>query len=118
VLPARHFALSASNSLSAAQFQRNQARLTQKRFFQSSSACASVTQQAPNPKAYLESGAVKPSVGVDVKKVLVIGSGGLAIGQAGEFDYSGTFLISCAMRPLQENGPMSHLGRISKDFLG
>ena len=26
---------------------------------------------------------------VDVKKVLVIGSGGLAIGQAGEFDYSG-----------------------------
>ena len=27
---------------------------------------------------------------VDVKKVLVIGSGGLSIGQAGEFDYSGT----------------------------
>ena len=26
---------------------------------------------------------------VDVKKVLVIGSGGLSIGQAGEFDYSG-----------------------------
>lgn len=26
----------------------------------------------------------------DIKKVLVIGSGGLAIGQAGEFDYSGT----------------------------
>ena len=26
---------------------------------------------------------------VDVKKVLVIGSGGLTIGQAGEFDYSG-----------------------------
>jgi len=31
-------------------------------------------------------GAANP---VDVKKVLVIGSGGLAIGQAGEFDYSG-----------------------------
>jgi hypothetical protein len=28
---------------------------------------------------------------VDVKKVLVIGSGGLSIGQAGEFDYSGEF---------------------------
>lgn len=28
---------------------------------------------------------------VNVKKVLVIGSGGLSIGQAGEFDYSGTF---------------------------
>lgn len=28
----------------------------------------------------------------DVKKVLVVGSGGLSIGQAGEFDYSGTSL--------------------------
>lgn len=26
---------------------------------------------------------------IDVKKVLVVGSGGLSIGQAGEFDYSG-----------------------------
>lgn len=47
-------------------------------------------QEAPNPKAYLDSGVIKPSQNVDVKKVLVIGSGGLAIGQAGEFDYSGT----------------------------
>lgn len=30
---------------------------------------------------------------VDVKKVLVIGSGGLSIGQAGEFDYSGSQAI-------------------------
>lgn len=30
----------------------------------------------------------------DVKKVLVVGSGGLSIGQAGEFDYSGAF---CAL---------------------
>lgn len=30
---------------------------------------------------------------VDVKKVLVIGSGGLSIGQAGEFDYSGALLF-------------------------
>jgi hypothetical protein len=29
---------------------------------------------------------------VDVKKVLVVGSGGLSIGQAGEFDYSGETL--------------------------
>ena len=35
-------------------------------------------------------GAANP---VDVKKVLVIGSGGLSIGQAGEFDYSGMQLI-------------------------
>jgi carbamoyl-phosphate synthase large subunit len=46
-------------------------------------------QSAPDPKAYLSSGVVKPKEHVDVKKVLVIGSGGLAIGQAGEFDYSG-----------------------------
>lgn len=30
---------------------------------------------------------------MDVKKVLVIGSGGLSIGQAGEFDYSGESTI-------------------------
>lgn len=30
----------------------------------------------------------------DVKKVLVVGSGGLSIGQAGEFDYSGERLSS------------------------
>lgn len=48
------------------------------------------TQEAPNPKAYLESGVIKPKQTVNVKKVLVIGSGGLAIGQAGEFDYSGS----------------------------
>jgi carbamoyl-phosphate synthase large subunit len=38
----------------------------------------------------LESGVIKGAKNpVDVKKVLVIGSGGLSIGQAGEFDYSG-----------------------------
>lgn len=30
---------------------------------------------------------------VDVEKVLIIGSGGLSIGQAGEFDYSGKFVV-------------------------
>lgn len=30
----------------------------------------------------------------DVKKVLVVGSGGLSIGQAGEFDYSGELAVS------------------------
>lgn len=47
-------------------------------------------QEAPNAKAYINSGVIKPHQAVDVKKVLVIGSGGLAIGQAGEFDYSGS----------------------------
>lgn len=36
----------------------------------------------------------------NVKKVVVIGSGGLSIGQAGEFDYSG----SQAMKALREEG--------------
>ena len=52
-------------------------------------AYSSAAQPAPNAKAYLDSGVIKPQQNVDVKKVLVIGSGGLAIGQAGEFDYSG-----------------------------
>ena len=47
-------------------------------------------QQSPDPNAYLNSGAIpKPKNLVNVRKVLVIGSGGLSIGQAGEFDYSG-----------------------------
>lgn len=32
---------------------------------------------------------------VDVRKVLVVGSGGLSIGQAGEFDYSGKLYDCC-----------------------
>lgn len=48
------------------------------------------SQQPPAAESYLASGAVSTgSKLVDVKKVLVIGSGGLSIGQAGEFDYSG-----------------------------
>lgn len=42
---------------------------------------------------------------VDVKKVLVIGSGGLSIGQAGEFDYSG----SQAIKALKEANKSSIL---------
>ncbi|CAI6098187.1 unnamed protein product [Clonostachys chloroleuca] len=63
------------------------------------------TQEAPNPKAYLDSGVIKPKQTVNVKKVLVIGSGGLAIGQAGEFDYSG----SQALKALKEAGVASVL---------
>ncbi|KAI1333440.1 carbamoyl-phosphate synthase [Xylariaceae sp. FL0255] len=83
--------------------------LSQKRNFLSSATCCSAagaaTQQAPNPKAYLESGVIKPKDLVDVKKVLVIGSGGLAIGQAGEFDYSG----AQALKALKEAGVASVL---------
>ncbi|KAL1837953.1 hypothetical protein VTJ49DRAFT_3224 [Mycothermus thermophilus] len=83
------------------------ARLTQKRFFSRSRVLASAgaTQTAPDPKAYLSSGVIKPKEYVDVKKVLVIGSGGLAIGQAGEFDYSG----AQALKALKEAGVSSVL---------
>ncbi|KAI0383890.1 putative carbamoyl-phosphate synthase arginine-specific large chain [Hypomontagnella monticulosa] len=69
------------------------------------SAGVATAQESPNPKAYLESGVIKPRDVVDVKKVLVIGSGGLAIGQAGEFDYSG----SQALKALKEAGVASVL---------
>lgn len=50
------------------------------------------TTSAPDSKAYLDSGYITAGKNlIDVKKVLVIGSGGLAIGQAGEFDYSGSY---------------------------
>jgi carbamoyl-phosphate synthase large subunit len=58
--------------------------------FQQVRNATSNAQVAPSAKAYLESGAIAGGQNlIDVKKVLVIGSGGLAIGQAGEFDYSG-----------------------------
>lgn len=62
------------------------------RYFSKTAICKDQTQPAPNAKAYLESGVIKGTENpVNVKKVLVIGSGGLSIGQAGEFDYSGMF---------------------------
>ncbi|KAJ9195456.1 hypothetical protein DTO166G4_6243 [Paecilomyces variotii] len=67
---------------------------------------ASEAENPPSSKAYFASGVVKDSDNiVDVKKVLVIGSGGLAIGQAGEFDYSG----SQALKALKEAGVKSVL---------
>lgn len=63
------------------------------RLFSSSIRKAEQPQPAPTANAYLDSGVVKKAASpVDLKKVLVIGSGGLSIGQAGEFDYSGTSL--------------------------
>ncbi|RMZ88796.1 hypothetical protein DV736_g3972, partial [Chaetothyriales sp. CBS 134916] len=77
----------------------------QKQFSRSARRFA-VAQEAPRPEAYLESGVIEPGKNlVDVKKVLVIGSGGLSIGQAGEFDYSG----SQALKALKEAGVASVL---------
>lgn len=71
-----------------------------------SSALRRLASQANNPPSadsYLANGVVKPGSNlVDVKKVLVIGSGGLSIGQAGEFDYSGRLQFGsyfCAWYP-------------------
>ncbi|RFU32036.1 hypothetical protein B7463_g4315, partial [Scytalidium lignicola] len=76
------------------------------RLFSSSITRWNETQTAPSARAYLESGVVKGAANpVDVKKVLVIGSGGLSIGQAGEFDYSG----SQALKALKEAGVASVL---------
>lgn len=48
------------------------------------------TLNSPSELARKISAQVLPKLAKpDVKKVLVVGSGGLSIGQAGEFDYSG-----------------------------
>ncbi|KAH8432154.1 carbamoyl-phosphate synthase (glutamine-hydrolyzing) CPA2 [Aspergillus melleus] len=71
-----------------------------------SSALRRLAESAPAADSYLKSELFKtePNL-VDVKKVLVIGSGGLSIGQAGEFDYSG----SQALKALKEAGVQSVL---------
>ena len=62
----------------------------QSRKFSRSTRRYAAVQEAPKAEAYLSSGVIETGKNlVDVKKVLVIGSGGLSIGQAGEFDYSG-----------------------------
>lgn len=67
-----------------------------KKFSQCARRYAAV-QPAPQADAYLASGAIESGKNlVDVKKVLVIGSGGLSIGQAGEFDYSGRIQLAFA----------------------
>ncbi|KAJ5242917.1 Carbamoyl-phosphate synthase arginine-specific large chain [Penicillium citrinum] len=82
------------------------ARSQQLRAFSSSLRRLAEAQKTPTAESYLASGAVKPGSNlVDVKKVLVIGSGGLSIGQAGEFDYSG----SQALKALKEAGVQSVL---------
>lgn len=71
----------------------------QTRKFTRSTRRYAAVQEAPKADAYLNSGVIEPNKNlVDVKKVLVIGSGGLSIGQAGEFDYSG----SQALKALKE----------------
>lgn len=106
-IPATHsirtFTAATPNAATRLQIQTRAS--LQKRSFLTTARCLASTQSPLNPQAYLESGVVKPKQSVDVKKVLVIGSGGLAIGQAGEFDYSG----SQALKALKEAGVASVL---------
>jgi hypothetical protein len=44
------------------------------------------------------------------KKVLLLGSGGLSIGQAGEFDYSGTDRRPIFADDFTNHAPLSHSG--------
>ncbi|PIA13500.1 carbamoyl-phosphate synthase arginine-specific large chain [Coemansia reversa NRRL 1564] len=55
--------------------------------------------QSTNDAVEAASSLARTGAKIDVKKVLVVGSGGLSIGQAGEFDYSG----SQAIKALKES---------------
>jgi carbamoyl-phosphate synthase large subunit len=60
------------------------------RLFSSSIQRAAQPEPAATSNQFMKDGALKKAANpIDLKKVLVIGSGGLSIGQAGEFDYSG-----------------------------
>ncbi|EME79112.1 uncharacterized protein MYCFIDRAFT_57828 [Pseudocercospora fijiensis CIRAD86] len=90
----------------AARYALQKPTQKQLRHFSRSARVLNQTETAPNAEAYIKSGAIAGAQNlVDVKKVLVIGSGGLAIGQAGEFDYSG----SQALKALKEAGIASVL---------
>ena len=84
------------------------------RAFTSCATRQAASQEPPNTKSYLASGAFasESSKLVDVKKVLVIGSGGLSIGQAGEFDYSGKLGELCGDRAVTAIGTLGMVANI------
>ena len=70
-------------------------------FIKSVRQSAEPSLSTPHPVQFLQTEEkTQESCRVHVKKVLVLGSGGLSIGQAGEFDYSG----SQAIKALKEEG--------------
>ena len=79
---------------------------TTRQLFTSAKRGVGQAEVAPTARLHLESGQIAGGQNlVNVNKVLVIGSGGLSIGQAGEFDYSG----SQALKALKEAGVQSVL---------
>jgi carbamoyl-phosphate synthase large subunit len=82
-----------------------------KRAFSTSIRNYAVGQEAPSARAYVDSGVLSGANNpVNVKKVLVIGSGGLSIGQAGEFDYSGKLRAELSWRHLHSGFAMTDNG--------
>ncbi|KAK8243838.1 hypothetical protein HDK77DRAFT_368989 [Phyllosticta capitalensis] len=103
----RTFTASASSPLlSLRKTEVSRASAQQLRAFSRVAGLRNKSAEASATKAFLDSGVISGARDlVDVKKVLVIGSGGLSIGQAGEFDYSG----SQALKALKEAGVKSVL---------
>ncbi|KAI9741118.1 MAG: carbamoyl-phosphate synthase (glutamine-hydrolyzing) cpa2 [Cirrosporium novae-zelandiae] len=104
----RLFASASTTRIHALKLNRPAYALCQhaRQFSKSLKCRAAQAQTAPSASAYIQSGVIQGAQNlVDVKKVIVIGSGGLSIGQAGEFDYSG----SQALKALKEAGVASVL---------
>lgn len=89
-LSVRAFSVRSANPTFRLGAHAAQSKLAQKRLFTATAALGEA-QPAPSTNAYLQNlpSSIVKTPAPDIKKVLVIGSGGLAIGQAGEFDYSG-----------------------------
>lgn len=109
----RSFSSQATKSLQRSHLIESRAPAWQQyRKFSRSTKRYAAVQEAPKPEAYLQSGAIETGKNlVDVKKVLVIGSGGLSIGQAGEFDYSGESII-CVEAQATENQGSTRTGGV------
>ena len=88
-------------SASASTFNGRRLLSTTARLFEEK--VESGTLSSPSELARKLSEAVLPRIPrPDVKKVLVVGSGGLSIGQAGEFDYSGEHIFAIPPSRQQE----------------
>ncbi|KAJ1807189.1 carbamoyl-phosphate synthase (glutamine-hydrolyzing) cpa2, partial [Coemansia sp. RSA 2599] len=102
VLRALPSATAASSSLLATGSKRVQKVSIGRRNFSGASVHATAAAPPPPPANSAVAAAselARTGAKIDVKKVLVVGSGGLSIGQAGEFDYSG----SQAIKALRES---------------
>lgn len=62
-------------------------------FFGNGASCFTVIVNECFTSFNVPSGLLVDCICVQVSKVLILGSGGLSIGQAGEFDYSGSQAI-------------------------